>query len=252
VSEVMTSRVVTSNASSTVLDAARLMVEKNIGSVIITKDGRLEGILTERDLLDAVGQGKDVGSMRVSELMTGKVVSVKSNTSVVEAAKKMVLHKFRRLPVVDHGILVGIVTASDLTFDMNSPTINSSVSDYMTRDVCTASLDAPILEALKKMVDRKIGAVVVLDGDAVLGILAERDVVRLVVQRKNLSGLKVKDVFSPELITVEPGTQISHACHLMYYYGIQRFPVVDAEGRLQGIISERDMIEAMFYEGKKD
>jgi CBS domain-containing protein len=246
VSEIMTHRVVTVSESSTVYEAACLMAEKNIGSSIIVEKGRVKGILTERDILKQLGAGNNLEGMVVSDLMTEHVITVSPDTRIMDAADILIKHKFRRLPVVEGGILVGIVTASDLTFEMDSPQTTGRASDYMSKPVYTIHSSATVADAIKVMVNRNIGSVVVVDDKNIAGILTERDILRNVVAKRRVAGeTKVSQVMSSEIVTVKPDTQVSHICHLMYYYGFRRFPVVDSRENLVGVITERDLLKAI-------
>ena len=115
VMEIMTKEPVTVAANATVADAAVLMRQKEIGSVIIVEDGRPSGILTERDIVTKVAaENRQAAKVRVHEVMTSPVVSIHPHEEVADAAKLMSKRKIRRLPVVDDGRLVGVITENDI------------------------------------------------------------------------------------------------------------------------------------------
>lgn len=91
-------------------DAAKLMSEKRIGSLIIMKKDKIVGILTERDVLRSVNKLDS----RVSEIMARNVITINADESIDNAALLMSKHKIKRLPVLEKGKLVGIITATDL------------------------------------------------------------------------------------------------------------------------------------------
>jgi predicted transcriptional regulator len=125
IGDIMTRRVVTVGSKDPVVDVTRLMTSKNIGCVIVMESGKVIGILTERDLLNRVFSGKkDISRMVVAEAMTSPVVTIDSKTSVYYAAKMMEKNFFRRLPVVDDGRLVGVVTQTDVNKAMTSSMID--------------------------------------------------------------------------------------------------------------------------------
>jgi CBS domain-containing protein len=116
VGEIMVKDVATISQDEKVTSAAMLMAEKNIGSVLIVDQEDPIGILTEKDLLKkVVALGKDPKNLFVRDVMTTSIISVKPNTSIFDAHGIMHEKKFRRLPVVDHNKLLGIVTETDLS-----------------------------------------------------------------------------------------------------------------------------------------
>jgi CBS domain-containing protein len=104
---------------ATVLDAINAMVSGRKGSVLVTREGLIkeaEGIVTTTEIFRKVlSAGKDPKEVKISEVMTpAPLVTVDLNASPREAADLMIKHNVRRLPVVEDGALVGIVTSNDL------------------------------------------------------------------------------------------------------------------------------------------
>jgi predicted transcriptional regulator len=105
--------VVTVEPTATIIDAARVMHAEGISAVMCTQaDGKL-GILTERDCVRVMADGGDLATASVAEHMTTVLVTVAPGTEVDEAAKLMLDHNIRHLPVVDRGHLVGMVSLRD-------------------------------------------------------------------------------------------------------------------------------------------
>jgi CBS domain-containing protein len=99
----------------TVLAAARIMGRRHVGSLIVTRQGKPVGILTERDLLTkAFSKGLAPGRTRVKRLMSSPLTVVHPDRELKEAARIMAQLHIRRLPVLQNGQLVGIVTAADI------------------------------------------------------------------------------------------------------------------------------------------
>ena len=132
--------------------------------------------------------------MIVAKRMTPNPITVGPETSVMDAAELMHSKKIRRLPVVDKGVLVGIVTDRDLREVSPSPATSLSVhelnyllakmkvSEVMAKEVITVPVDAAIEEAALLMYNNKIGGIVVVDADGkVVGLITETDIFKLFV-----------------------------------------------------------------------
>lgn len=99
----------------TVLDAARYMMEHNIGAVPVLRDGTLAGILSERDIMNrVVAVGRTPGTTAISEVMTAKPRAVAADESIEECLFIMREFGFRHLPVVDGPELKGVVSLRDV------------------------------------------------------------------------------------------------------------------------------------------
>jgi len=115
VEELMTRDPATLRPESTCAEAAALMKSKDCGSLPVVKDGKLVGIVTDRDIVvRAVAGKKDPAQLAVSEIMTATPVTVAPNRKAEDASRLMSEKQVRRLPVVDNGRLVGILTIGQL------------------------------------------------------------------------------------------------------------------------------------------
>lgn len=112
--ELMTTDVVTVAPDATVRDALRAMIEHDIGSVVVAERGVAVGVFTERDVTRHVLADDAVLEERVDELMSTPPITVAPSEQVVDAFGLMNAKRIRRLPVVEGGRLVGIVTEGDL------------------------------------------------------------------------------------------------------------------------------------------
>ena len=101
-------------SSATVREAAICMSERQVGAVLVTRDGALEGIFTERDLLHrVVAPGRDPNGTRLAEVMTKNPDTIEADDYAIEALSRMSERGYRHLPVLDQGRLVGIVSRRD-------------------------------------------------------------------------------------------------------------------------------------------
>ena len=110
----------------------------------------------------------------------------------------------------------------------------------MTRSLLTISAEATLGEAAARMAERGVGAVVVLEGEAIAAILTERDVMKAVAAGQDGSA-PVTDWMTRHPDTIEPTDTTDHAASLMIHGGFRHLPVVD-QGKIVGIVSIRDLM----------
>ncbi len=125
--------------------AVKLLGERKIGAVLVMNQGRLEGILSERDIVRVLGErGAKVLDEPVSAVMTRKVVSCRESDTVSGIMEMMTLGKFRHLPVVEDGKVVGLISIGDI--------VKRRVHEYESRAGSAARLHQDRLSAILSLV----------------------------------------------------------------------------------------------------
>ena len=115
-------------ASASVVEAARLMREGHIGSLPITDDKELVGMITDRDITTrVVAEAADPKTTSVGDVYSRDVISVEPDKDLEEALQLMAQHQVRRLPVVENGTLVGIVAQADVALGENEKRVGELV-----------------------------------------------------------------------------------------------------------------------------
>lgn len=115
VSEIMTENPVTVDPESTAKDAAKIMKEENLGTVLVAEGARLEGIVTDRQIaIKVVASEKDPKVTRVSEFMTKDPITVSPDMEIEEVSRIIGDNGIRRVPVVQSERLIGIISAADI------------------------------------------------------------------------------------------------------------------------------------------
>ena len=139
VSEVMNRNVVTIDPGESVALAARLLSRHNVGSLpVCTSDGRLRGIVTDRDIvLRCVAAEDDPAQTPVRDIMSRAPATLAPGQDILAAAQLMAQHQVRRLPVVERGKLVGIVSLGDVArshrYDMEAALALSEISENVVK-----------------------------------------------------------------------------------------------------------------------
>ncbi|OPY46603.1 MAG: Zinc metalloprotease [Methanosaeta sp. PtaU1.Bin028] len=196
----MNPKVISIEDSSSLEDAVRLMYEKNVGGLpIVDEKGRIKAIITEEDFV-AMTAGRRTG-MTVQDYMSRQVVSTPAQMSIEKTTKMIVQKGFRRLPIIQDGILIGIITASDIMKYMGSgeafkKIITGDVRDVMEQPIKTLVRKALITteprmelgEAAQQMVEKDIGSLPVMEGGSMAGIITERDFLRALAEERGITG----------------------------------------------------------------
>ncbi len=123
----------------------------------------------------------------------------------------------------------------------------ATIRRHVTRDVVTLDAFAPIREAAKLMADRRIGSVVVKEGEGVIGLVTERDLVLTVLARGGDGRAPIREAMRATLPRVSPSASESEVASLMRDHATRHL-LVEEEGEVVGVVSMRDIIQLMLDE----
>ena len=116
------------------------------------------------------------------------------------------------------------------------------VRDHMTDRPRCVTPDTPVAEAAELMASEDVGSLPILEGDKLVGVVTDRDiVVRAVAKKRNPEGMLVRSVASGDLVTVRPDEDLSEALKLMASHQVRRLPVVDDDNHLVGVLAQADV-----------
>jgi len=187
--------------------------------------------------------------MRVAEVMTRNVYTVREWEELGLTSDLMRFRRFRHLPVVDsHDHVVGVVARVDLVEAAGRPGNPRLVPvyDVMHRPPITIGPEAELAEAVQTMRDKRIHSLPVIDDDGkLLGIVTDTDLLgalsgkRMPVQ--SVTDVPVARLMTPDPITIGTDASLGDAAGAMLELGVRHLPVIDEDFRLVGMISERDL-----------
>ncbi len=259
IEKIMVSEVVTITPENTLYDAARIMGEKHIGSLIVVKYETPVGIITERDLLrevvdrgialekDWLAGGASIKEEKVEKIMSYPLITISLKSSIKEAAQMMIEKRIRRLAVGEAGKVVGIITAADLIRCLPETSENMQawfeVDYFMSKGVITADEETAVEAVAKIMGEKSIGSVIITSHGEPIGIFTERDLLTKFLAKDQSLKIAVGKAYSSPIITAPLGICIHDAAAIMTSKHIKRLPITK-EDKLVGILSARDLVEA--------
>ncbi len=133
VKDFMTTHVITIDAQRTVLQAAKLMHQQDVGDLVVMEGVVAKGIVTERDLVRRVMAQRKPLDTKVSEIMSDPLITIEEEASIRDAARKMIKYKIRRLPATKNNVLVGIIATSDFARHLSKKSLSEEIINAMTR-----------------------------------------------------------------------------------------------------------------------
>jgi CBS domain-containing protein len=178
------------SSSASVAEAARLMLENHVLALPVEEDGKIIGVIAVKDVVHAMGD-EFFSKIRVGDVMSRELVSIGPRDTVGQAIALMREHGISRLPVVDGGKLVGVVTIHDIITKVIQPrqrvtrgeyageklrTLSHQVKDIMTTDVIVARPDEPLSTAIRRMLEADVSCLIVVHDGRPVGILTRTDI----------------------------------------------------------------------------
>ncbi|MFZ3147849.1 MAG: CBS domain-containing protein [Methanothrix sp.] len=198
ITEIMSTRLTYASDKASLNDVLKLMYEKNVGGLpIVDEDIRIKAIITEEDFVRFC-RGLDTG-LCVEAFMNPHVVTAPAQTTIEKMTRMIIQKGFRRMPVVQDGVLMGMVTASDIMKYLGSgdafekvvtgdigEVMNQPIKILIKRGLLVTEKKADLGQAARKMMDNEIGSLPVMDKGSLVGILTERDYVRALAENRGL------------------------------------------------------------------
>ena len=173
VKDYMTSDVVNVDIPGNRDDVLKILKRTGISGVPVLKNKKLVGIITRKDLL------RKPEETQLGLLMTSKPITIEPDTDIHEAARLLVTHRIRRLPVVEDNKLAGLLSVADLIHAIAQMKIKEEIKDTYTSTTFALWEDTPLPLVGRVMEISGVDAIPILNSDSVLqGIISERDLIR--------------------------------------------------------------------------
>jgi CBS domain-containing protein len=251
---------------TTIVEAAERMREKSLGSLLVEStdaEGRMSrrcGIVTETDLVRKVlAKGIDPFLAMADQIMTSPLLTITPDRPMLDASHLMEANHVRYLCVSDKDEIVGIISMRDLArhfVDSEGGPIHDLDNVYRPLSVLmrttmeTIASGRTVLEAAQTMAEKRIGSLLVLVAEEMVGIVTETDSVRKVISAHlSASSTSVGAVMNYPLIQIDINRTVRDASRLMAEERIRHLAVTE-ENKVVGLLSVRDLVKMVSVRDK--
>jgi PAS domain S-box-containing protein len=246
-----------STRASSQLDELSIQVRSSC--VAVVEDGKILGILTERDIVRLSAEGQDLDNLPICDVMTANVVTLRAVdfTDIFVAINLLRQYHIRHLPVVDErNCLVGLVTHESLQRTSRPVDLLRLriVTEVMTAAVICAAPDVSMLEIAQLMTANQVSSVMIVQPELderqqilqmPIGIITERDIVQFQALSLSLETYQVQAVMSTPVFAVKPGDSLWLVQQILEQRFIQRLAVTGDRGELLGIVTQTSLLQAL-------
>ena len=254
-------------------DVLKILKRTGISGVPVIKNKKIVGIITRKDLL------RKPEETQLGLLMTSKPVVIEPDADIREAARLLVTHKVRRLPVVEDGILVGLLSVADLIHALAQMKIQEEIKDSYTSQTFAVWEETPLPLVGRIMEISGVDAIPILNHDSILqGIITERDLIRnssiedsvgvsdfsngtdddewtwesirdthtisFGISKVQLPNRPVKQAMVKNVVSVPKNAEVSECALKMRRSRVDQMPVVNGDKRLVAMLYDRELIRA--------
>lgn len=274
VEDFMTTEVVSVEIPGNRDDVLKILKRTGISGVPVLKDGRLVGIITRKDML------RKADETQLGLLMTPDPATVSADASIQDAARAMIEHDVRRLPVVDGESLVGLLSVADLISAIAQLRIKEEIKDRYISQTYALWEETPLPLVARIMEISGFEAIPILDSESrLLGIISERDLIRhssiedtvevsdfsngtdddewtwesirdmhtisYGISKIQLPDRPVKRAMISNVISVPMNAEVSECALKMKRGRVDQLPVVNGDKKLVAMLFDRDLIKAL-------
>ena len=261
-------------------DVLKILKRTGISGVPVIKNKKIVGIITRKDLL------RKPEETQLGLLMTSKPLTVEPDADLRDAARLLVTRRIRRLPVVENGHLVGLLSVADVIHALAQLKIKDEIKDTYTSKTFALWEETPLPVVGRVMEISGVDSIPILDEESrLVGILSERDLIRCTsiedsvgvsdfsngtdddewtwesirdnhtisfgISKVQLPNRPVKLAMVKNVVTVPQNAEVSECALKMRRARVDQLPVVNGDKRLVGMLYDRDLIRALCKEASE-
>ncbi|RUT01769.1 sensor histidine kinase [Dulcicalothrix desertica PCC 7102] len=252
----------TSCLATTIADSPLdVYIEARSSCVLVVEDNHVLGIFTERDVVRLMAQKLPLQDLKISEVMTYPVITLRSSafTDIFFALNLLQQYRIRHLPIVDEDdLLVGLVTHESLRQNLGPADVLRLrlVAEVMSSLVICANPETSMIAIAHLMAKHRVGSVVIIQNQKQMetqleplpipvGIITERDLVQFQALNLDLETCPVDAVMSTPIFTVKAEDSLLMAQQIIEQRRIRRVVVTGSQGQLLGIVTQSSLLQTL-------
>jgi len=225
--------------------ANKIITEGHRRLAVLAKNKKVVGIITSMDILGAFLHRQNFNEP-ISTIMNREVIFCDANESVGNVIQKFKFSRKGGFPIIDKGKLVGMISERDIVRRLATINFDVKVEEIMTKKPFYITSNISILDALKTMVNTHYRRLPVVENKKLIGIVTCADILSFLRNNQfDFSSLlkSIIPTFNKEVHCIEKDKDVSEAIRTMIKYDVGGLPVVNENNTLDGIITERDILE---------
>ena len=256
IKNLMSEELITVDKDQNLTDALKLLRKHNVSRLPVTNNKELVGIISERDISNALGSSKyesmPPSRLHVSSVMVKDVITVPQSMQLDEVARIMLDNGIGSVPVMDDDKMVGIVSKADfVTLASGIAFDKITVKEVMTKDLIVVSPTERIVHARRQMIEGNVGRLPVVEDGEIVGMITSKDLMRAFIefrksvpekyQKSQIKDLLVEDIMSLNPTVVSKDMSITEISDIIQETGYNGLPVVESN-EVVGIITQTDIL----------
>ncbi|MBF0165604.1 MAG: CBS domain-containing protein [Magnetococcales bacterium] len=250
VRDCMFSNIVTLSPHATLVESIRRMTREAAGFAVVLENMVITGMITEYDCIKWMIQGVKPETARIGELPVSLPQIVHESTPCQELLQIYYRRRFRRFPVLNEDeMLSGGITEKQIlrAFPRSNLLAHYRVADMIASDLPVIPPEMTYWDIARQIAQRHRGCVLVREGDNFLGMITEGEILRHYVSPTFNPASTAASLAKSRPENIEPERDLLHALDLFTRTGHRRMPVVTADGRLVGLLTQTDLLRQVAH-----
>ncbi len=226
--------------------ALGVMRDRHISFLFVLKNDMPVGIITERKVMERAIKGIDLLTASVQDVMSSPLLSMHPSDSIEDACEFMKKNQIRHIGIVsEEGRIQGSVTPGNIVNMVSSDSFSSSalVKDIMYTNIVLEKPDSSLKQTGISILEKKTCCAIVMDGDAPIGLVSEKDAVSALSYGQNIAAITLNKIMTSPVVTVQEMDTIAQGIITLRAHRIHRAVVKNNDNRVVGTFALNNLVD---------